>query len=572
MSVCVILALAAVVVGAILVRHHGRNHTQSGGGSSTDPDSSSSNSSTAPTRCPYTRFLRLLGLKKRPSPNSLTSTNLLDNPLDAADKAVELILADLQANILTGHGRDFARMIFVKIDPVRVEAAKNWVAAFAKEYVTSALRQKQQRFMFRQAGLDGGQLCHVAIAASGYRKFGFAETSIPQGSDPFKRRGTPAYRNVFADGAKKRQPYLLDPQVSAWEAGYRDDIDLMILVANDDSSALKAFVEKLGTEVAQFGSVEAVETGETIHRSFQLKDGEHELGVEHFGFVDGRSQPLLLKNEIEAETNMGSKVWDASAPAKLVLVPDTLSNSANAYGSFLVFRKLEQNVRGFRRTMTDLGNSLGVPADLAGAMAVGRFEDGTPISTSGKSGIGPQNDFDFADDVSGLKCPFHAHIRKTNPRGEAVGPRPPLDKTVEAEKLRRIARRGIPYGGALTIDLPENELPEGGVGLLFFCYQADIQEQFEFIQRVWANNPFFLEPAKSGKQNSQYDTTGLDPVIGQKHPTSPSPAQPAHNWPSGWGKNVVKCPVDFAGFVSMKGGEYFFSPSITFLTSLSETK
>lgn len=559
MSVYFILALTALAVCAILLRHH-------------SPDVSKPASSAGQAKCPYTRFLRMLGLKRDNSPKTLITKSLLDSPLDAGDKDVEPILADLQANILTGHGRDFARMLFIRIDAAKVNEAKSWVAEFAKQHVTSALRQKHQRFMFREAGLDGGRICHVAIAASGYRKFGYAETALPQGSDPFARRSSSGYRNVFADGAKKRQPYLLDADIAQWDAGYRQDIDLMVLVADDNSDALASFVDTLATEIAQFGSVDAIESGQTVHRTFQLKDGEHELGVEHFGFVDGRSQPLLLKNEVEAEANVGSKVWDAAAPAKLVLVPDALSNSPNSYGSFLVFRKLEQNVRGFRRAMKTLGDSLGVPADLAGAMAVGRFEDGTPISISGKSGVGPVNDFDFASDGSGLKCPFQAHIRKTNPRGEAVGPRAPLDKTVEAEKLRRIARRGIPYGGALTIDRPENELPEGGLGLLFFCYQADILEQFEFIQRVWANNPFFLEPAKSGKQNSHYDVTGLDPVIGQKHPTSPSPAQPARNWPSGWGKSTVKCPVDFAGFVSMKGGEYFFSPSITFLTSLSATK
>lgn len=516
------------------------------------------------SRCPYTRTLEALGLSKRKA----APASLLDAPIDATTDAGKALLSDLQCNILTGHGRDNARFLFVKIDAQKVDQAKTWLADFARNHVTSALKQKHQRIMWREAGLDGGAVAHIALSASGYRKLGFADASLPQGSDPFNRRQTTSYRNVFSAGMKARQPYLLDPAVADWEQGYRDDIDVMILLADDNLAALKSRAAEIAAGVASFGSVQAIESGQTIHRKFNFPDGEKELGVEHFGFVDGRSQPLLLKDEVDNEAKVGDKTWKAEAPAKVVLVKDALAGSDHSYGSFLVFRKLDQNVSGFRRAMQDLGRDLGVSAELAGAMAVGRFEDGTPISLSGKPGIGPVNDFDFAGDANGLKCPFQSHVRKTNPRGEAVGPKPPLDKTVEDEKLRRIARRGIPYGGDLTVGNWEEKLPEGGVGLLFFCYQSDILEQFEFIQRVWSNNPFFLEPAKSGKKSQHYDVTGLDPVIGQKHPTSPGAAQPARNWPSAWGQPTKKCPVDFAGFVSMKGGEYFFSPSLTFLRSL----
>lgn len=516
------------------------------------------------SRCPYTRTLERLGLRNRKA----LSSALLDAPIDASDAAAQAVLADLQCNILTGHGRDNARFLFVKIDAAKAAEAKVWLADFARNHVTSALKQKHQRTLWRDAGLDGGAIAHIALSASGYRKLGFAEASLPEGTDPFKRRQTTSYRNAFSTGMKARQPYLLDPAVADWEAGYRDDIDLMILLADDNVLALESRAKDVAAAISSFAVVQAVETGQTVHRKFNLPGGEKELGVEHFGFVDGRSQPLLLQDEVDGEAKAGDKTWQAAAPAKLVLVKDALAGNDHSYGSFLVFRKLDQNVRGFRRAMRDLGSAAGVSPELAGAMAVGRFEDGTPISMSGKSGIGPVNDFDFAGDADGLKCPFQSHVRKTNPRGEAVGPKAPLDKTVEDEKLRRIARRGIPYGGELTVDKPEGELPEGGVGLLFFCYQADILEQFEFIQRVWANNPFFLEPAKSGKKNQHYDVTGLDPLIGQKHPTSPGAAQPARNWPSAWGQPTKKCPVDFAGFVSMKGGEYFFSPSLTFLRSL----
>ncbi len=204
----------------------------------------------------------------------------------------ETILADLQCNILTGHGRDNARFLFVKIDAAKADQAKNWLADFARNHVTSALKQKHQRTLWREAGLDGGAIAHIALSASGYRKLGFAEASLPEGTDPFKRRQTTGYRNAFATGMKARQPYLLDPAVADWEAGYRDDIDVMILLADDDVAALESRAKDVAAAISSFAIVQAVETGQTVHRKFNLPGGEKELGVEHFGFVDGRSQPL----------------------------------------------------------------------------------------------------------------------------------------------------------------------------------------------------------------------------------------------------------------------------------------
>ena len=47
-------------------------------------------------------------------------------------------------------------------------------------------------------------------------------------------------------------------------------------------------------------------------------------------------------------------------------------------------------------------------------------------------------------------------------------------------------RRGIPYGARNLADPPSS-----GVGLLFMCYQRNIRQQFEFIQRTWIDNPNF---------------------------------------------------------------------------------
>ena len=178
--------------------------------------------------------------------------------------------------------------------------------------------------------------------------------------------------------------------------------------------------------------------------------------------------------------------------------------------------------------------------------ACGRFKDGTPLTLQDHDGAGDVNDFDYAsDDRGGDKCPFHAHVRKVNPRGTT-----PFT-SLEDERKRRIIRRGIPYGFRKLGSAP----PRVGVGLLFMCYQADIHHQFEFIQRTWADNPNF-------PRNLVLPDTGDDPLIGQD-----SDRNAAQKWPTKWNDSERK-RHNFGGYVTLKGGEYFFAPSVGFLHGL----
>ena len=87
------------------------------------------------------------------------------------------------------------------------------------------------------------------------------------------------------------------------------------------------------------------------------------------------------------------------------------------------------------------------------------------------------------------------------------------------------------------------------------CYQRDIGEQFEFLQSRWANNADFVR-----------EKTGIDPIIGQPRAGDESLPQ---QWPRQWqAPPQTGEPFSFHGFVALKGGEYFFVPSIRFLRSL----
>ncbi|OYU42179.1 MAG: peroxidase, partial [Burkholderiales bacterium PBB4] len=120
------------------------------------------------------------------------------------------------------------------------------------------------------------------------------------------------------------------------------------------------------------------------------------------------------------ESSGGIDQWDPTIFLSQVLVPCPGSELDVSFGSFFVFRKLEQKVRGFKTRELELAEAMETesgrnPGELAGAYVVGRFENGTPTSMSRVElplhGKPVANNFNFDTDKAGLRCPFAAHIR-----------------------------------------------------------------------------------------------------------------------------------------------------------------
>jgi len=126
-----------------------------------------------------------------------------------------------------------------------------------------------------------------------------------------------------------------------------------------------------------------------------------------------------------------------------------------------------------------------------------------------------------------------------------------------AERCHRIARRSVLYGMRKTEpDQDPSLTPTTEVGVLFMCYQSDIRRQFEFLQASWANN-----------ENAPAQDTAHDAIVGRvKTGQKPSPQK----WPRRWnGMRSDHEPFCFQNFITLKGGEYFFAPSISFLSNIA---
>lgn len=484
-------------------------------------------------------------------PVDLTQTHI-----DPNDPKYQPMLEDLQGNILKSHERDYSAHIFVKFksDP---DAARKWISHFAKAFVTSAKKQLNDNVKYKENNSQGEDwlFANFFLSYSGYKMLGF-NLEVANGT----RFPSPA----FKVGMRTFQPVMNDPSFDEWEEGFHDEIHALILLADDNLGNLEEQAKKVMEEVGNVADIVNTETGIVLRN----KKGQ---AIEHFGFRDGVSQPLFLKEDIDKIQEQGIDKWDSSAALELVLVKDPFGQGENSFGSYLVYRKLEQDVRGFKAAEQELAKKLGLSgkdAKRAGALAVGRFKDGTPVTLSSeeKSPDSNFNNFNYDDDLDGSKCPFHAHIRKANPRGDKNH----KEETLQVQRNHRIARRAVSYSEKpnardkslsklsrfhsqlrhlreVTLQPAEDEK----VGLLFMCFQSDIFNQFMFMQKNWSNNQHFVKYK-----------AGVDAVTGRSKQQTEG-----QNWSKEWGK-PDKVQFDFYHFVTPKGGEFFFAPSISFLKTI----
>ncbi|KAI7198629.1 hypothetical protein D0869_00372 [Hortaea werneckii] len=349
---------------------------------------------------------------------------------------------------------------------------------------------------------------------------------------------------AFEAGMKKGAAALHDPLKAGstsepvWEEAFGAPQHLhgVVFAAG---SAQKNCQEKLEKIKSILGTSMKVVT--TV--SGKVRPGEMK-GHEHFGFLDGISEPAV--QDVDTAIPPGQD----TIPQGVILCNRPGDNSGHPAwmtdGSFLCFRKLKQNVSDWNKFLVDASNQLGTWSDQLGARLIGRWKSGCPVELSPEfddAAIGADakrnNKFEFTPD-SNFKCPFGAHIRKMNPRGD-------LGRGVVNQF--RVLRRGIPYGEELKDDM------NGERGLLFVCYQSNISQGFQFLQQTWANAPGF-----------RVEGAGLDAVMGQDNNNKTIDMKGL--FPQNKDKPLALSGIN--RFVVPKGGEYFFSPSMSALrTTLS---
>jgi Dyp-type peroxidase family len=552
-----------------------------------------------------------------------------------------LQLDEIQGNSLGGFSKDNQAMLFLRItDAAKAKATLSGASKILADVTDSSseqvIRFNNQFKALQSRGVPEGTIVatwtNLVFTFAGLRKLRAGALNNSDFPEAFTRgmRNRAAHLGDEGDHA----PDNWDPVVD-WAT-----IDAVLIVASDDktqidptagNSRVSGYIAAINA--AGSGLELCIKAGANVPVTPFQAPGQiygrtrvDQPGHEHFGFKDGVSQPGVRgvdpPDDPLANPDQGEPGQDLLQPGEFIIGyprqkpaakkdhdgpnpdPGIISGSGHFYpngngtdghdaidqlgsrvklpdwtvnGSFMVFRRLKQDVAGFSDFVEQTAGQLNLSPDLFGAKLVGRYKSGAPLEVRTFAGSATQpdahvtdpgevnpalgndntvnNNFEYGDDEQGLFVPHASHIRKVYPRDQIptaeFGLPPNVGDSAESRtQTHRILRRGIPYGESLGVSGPGGA-PNADRGLLFICYQSDLERQFEFVQKHWVDDRNF--PAEGA---------GFDALISNKLPGSIDGC-PFH--PAG---KASACPVTIPSFITTRGGEYFFSPSISALTDM----
>lgn len=432
-----------------------------------------------------------------------------------------LDLAHIQGFVVRGYRLPSAAYLFLRIlDPKRAGA---WLVEVADQVLVAAEWSEKP-----ESGIN------LAFSYAGLSTMGLPDVTLA------------GFPEEFQQGMAARAALLGDTGESApenWDGPFgKAEVHVMVMISAQDARALADHRDSLRAALARNGGLEVVheETGAALPGN-----------VEHFGYADGFAQPAIEGSPAGNSPGGGAVQpdggWRPIRAGEFILgyddeegvlpsapPPDELSCN----GSFVVFRKLHQNVAAFRAMLDEASGLYAGSKEMLAAKIVGRWPDGTPLDVSPQAAdpalAGDErrnNDFSYADDAAGLRCPVGSHIRRVNPRSS-------LPFEGKLVNRHRLVRRGITYGDELPPGAGEDGTDRG---VLFMCLQASIARQFEFVQSQWLADGNTL-----GVGDDQ------DVLLG------PQNGEPPRKMTIPGEDPFMLGPL--SRMVTTRGGEYFFAP------------
>jgi Dyp-type peroxidase family len=403
----------------------------------------------------------------------------------AIPEALDLRTSEaIQGNVLAGFNK--SHQVFLCLGFSDEEQTRQWLGSLLPQIAhTSQVTEFNDQFKAARERGDPVGLglkalwVNVAFTYEGIRRL------VPDANQALEQ-----HYPAFCEGPIKRAESLGDVEDSApvnWVVGRpgQSEIHALLTIAADDVEELRAAVKDQWALAHGLGL-------EVIYQQRGDALPDRAWGHEHFGFKDGVSQPGVegytrQKDHPGARIVAKNKFLLGSEKEKLEWMED---------GSFQVFRRLAQDVPGWWAQLNYLSRGLPIerqmPVDLLAAKLVGRWPSGTPLELATVRDFRPvplpeDDEFTHETDAEGHRTPLCAHTRKMHPRTEATD-----------DDKRRILRRGIPFGAVFNPAHGGEHGPNAERGLLFNAFMADIDQQFEYLQK---------------KANS-LDPDGPDPLVG----------------------------------------------------------
>ncbi|OAN67121.1 Dyp-type peroxidase [Sphingomonas sp. TDK1] len=472
--------------------------------------------------------------------------------------------ADIQGIILSGYNHlPHAAYLFLSFG--NAKGARRWLGALLPSISTGARWSRS-----KAGGLEKpGEAVFLAISFPGFEALELPETTLNSFVPPFTL-GAAARADILGDVGESAPQH--------WEIGGPDNpvVHALLIAHAHSAKAVHLLEAKLTALIEDSDGAVSLVAAEHGYRRREAK--------EHFGFHDGLSQPYVdgvgaPKRDGQLPVDTGEFIFgyrnayglypvspvvplrddphDILPPFPEGALPEC--HDFGRHGSYLVYRKLEQDVAGFWKLIEAQAEAEAPQMLQLAAKCLGRWPSGQPITLSPERDpfdYTDNNDFDFMPfDPDGLRCPIGSHIRRANPR-DALANDTPLD-SLRTSSRHRLIRRATIYGAPL-VTAGQTEWPHApkGVeddgkprGLQFLGINADIARQFEFLQQSWCNEPTF---------NAQFATK--DPMIGDNAGQGYMTLQATP-----FRRRIPHMPR----FVETRGSVYLFLPSITTLRYLA---
>jgi Dyp-type peroxidase family len=306
------------------------------------------------------------------------------------------------------------------------------------------------------------------------------------------------------------------------------------------------------------------QTMDSARQHYEGAAGLTVLTTEDFGAQPGDLNPLGYRDSIGQPPIQGSGVEPLPGQGRPIRAgefilgypgeagvplpaphPDALGRN----GTFLGLRKYQSRVGAFNRFLHAHATTED-ERELLAAKLVGRWRSGAPLTlapTRDDPDLGADplrnDDFTYAADPDGRQVPFGSHMRRMNPRDSKLA-------LLTDVNLHRIIRRSTTYGAPYDPNATSDQDDETPRGIHFIFISAKAMATMEFLQQEWINNGNFMSLGDERDPNVGLQEDGATFTI---------PKEPVRRRVHG-----------IQTFNILRGGEYFFLPSLSALRWLGK--
>ena len=372
----------------------------------------------------------------------------------------------------------------------------------------------------------------IAISYTGLVALGLPQDSL----DSFPE----AFRVGMAERADKLRDYgLNDPQ--NWDQPFgTGEVHIGVSVFSDSEETWRGTLQMARHQYEGFAGVTVLMT-----QDFGAQPGD----LNPLGYKDSIGQPAIEGCGVDSLPGQGRPIkagefilgypGEAGVPLPMPR-PDVLGRN----GTFVGLRKYQSRVATFNRFLREHAEA-GTERELLAAKLVGRWRSGAPLTLAPDHddpalGADPHrnNDFTYAADPHGRQVPLGSHMRRMNPRDTIMA-------QLADVNVHRIIRRSTTYGAPYDPDATSEQDDEVAHGLYFIFLSAKAMATMEFLQQEWINNGNFMNLGDERDPNIGLQEDGAMFTIPQKP--------------------VRRRIHGIETFNVLRGGEYFFMPSLSAL-------